>query len=87
MVFVVPVNAVKDMGDFEVYIHSFLTSALCGERVTGQLLALTILLYDIQLSADTEDEARWASEPVWSLGRKDAEPPAASGHRNRSNGM
>jgi len=44
MVFVVPVNAMNDMGDFEVYIHSFLTSALCGERVTGQLLVLTVLL-------------------------------------------
>lgn len=54
--FVVPVNAMKGMGDFEVYIHSFLTSALCGERVTGQLLALTVLLYDLQLPAATADE-------------------------------
>jgi len=87
MVFIVPVNAMKDLGDFEVYIHSFLTADLCGERVTGQLLALTFLLYDIKLPATTEDEVGWATEPVRSLGRKNAESPVASGDGNRSNDM
>jgi hypothetical protein len=47
-------------------------------RVTGQLLALTVLLYDIKLPVATEDEAVWAPEPVWSLRRRDAETPVAS---------
>jgi len=55
--------------------------------MTGQLLAPTVLLYDIQLPVAIEDEAGWAPEPLWSLGRKDAETPVASGHGNRSNGM
>ena len=55
--------------------------------MTGQLLASTVLLYDIQLQVATENETVWAPEPVLSLGRRDAEPAVASGHGNQSNGM
>lgn len=75
------------MKDFELHINSFLTSALCGEWVTGQLLALTVLLCDIKLPAATEDKAGWAPQPVRYLGRKDVESPVASGDGNRTNGM
>jgi hypothetical protein len=65
MVLVVPVNTMKDIGGCEVYTQS----ALCWGRVTGQLLAMAVLLYDIKLPFATEDEYGWAPKPVWKFGR------------------
>ena len=82
--FVVLVSDTKDMGGFEVYIHSFLTSALCEGRVTCQLFALAVLLYDIKLPVAIEKGDGWDPQPVWTLGRGDTRSPTASGQGNRN---
>ena len=62
----------RHKGGAEVYLHSFITSALDGDAcVSRQPHATDSLTLGKKLSVHTEKEAGWSLESVWRFSRRE----------------